>query len=159
MSHSKGAEDESEMFYGQLYALIKKYKGMLEHYDSSGQLQPGPVRFVITGDDRRVRQLARQGLQDAYLFLDGRFGDEECPEELIMMRSGRYPLMGNWKAIEQAHATSDKSALPLRFWSVPGDNATTLQKSTAELWQAFKGCNIVYNTDHPSRLIAFLNER
>lgn len=158
LSQSQDSKLEADLFYSQLYALIEKYKDIFEHFDTSGKLQPGPVRLVITGDDRRVRHLAQHGLKDAYLFLDGRFEDEECPEELIMMRSVRYPLVGSWQTLEEAHLRSNKSTLPLRFWSVPGDNATKLQRSTTELWQAFKERNIFYNTDHPSRLIAFLNK-
>lgn len=159
LSQSDTPQEESDQFYGQLYALIEKYKEMLEHYDSEGTLQPGPVRLVITGDDRRVRQLAQRGLNEAYLFLDGRFEDVECPKELVIMRSIRYPLLWDWQWIEQDHRSSNISDLPLRFWSVPGDTATSLQQTTADLWEAFKGRDIVYNTDYPTRLIAFLDSQ
>lgn len=158
LSQSFRHSDQAGLFYDELYRLIEKYQDLLDHYDDNGTHQFGPVRFVITGDDRRVEQLGKQGLKNAYLFLDGRFGDVEIPQELIAMRSTRYPLLGDWRSLQRNHSQSSLKDIPFRFWSVPGDKETTPQKKTEALWEAFRDYHIVYNTECSTRLILLLEK-
>jgi hypothetical protein len=146
--------------YDLLAARLARYAEMLTVV-RDGQVQPGAVTVVISGD-RPIERISADTVR--YAGIDGRMSDldSNAPANLMPLVSDNWMSHFRWRGqgdmpaaeMEKLHdfvAKAHAKGRRVRFWAIPSNRAVWSELSAA-------GVDLI-NTDDLPGLAAFLRER
>ena len=148
---------DGEKTYQALHEVLSRYAELFSRVEN-GQVKPGPVQVVISGN-RPQELIAAQSVR--YCGIDGRLSDLDSDKsaELLPMISDNWTSHFKWRGVGEMPAEerqklrdivqrSHAKGRVVRFWATP---------ETSELWKELNAAGVDrINTDKLEELAAFL---